>query len=718
MRPEEDGAEPHGSPEPGLEEALFELDRYQRGFENLERQVRVLDRERQKLAVVLNNARVGFLVVDDQLRMTWANPALSTGFGIHPAVHGQDRRCCDLLCGSPDICAECPARRALAGQPNPQLEISRTDGNAPQRWYASAALVRSHLGSTDEALVMVQDLTDLEMLRRSESSLSGQKHVLELMARGAALDQVLTAIALLVEERRPGVHCAISLLDEAGQRLRGGVAPNLPPGYQALVDGLEIGPSVGSCGTAAWRKAQVITPDIARDPLWSNYADYFIASFGMRACWSTPILDGQGVVRGTFAFYFRDAQEPHGHDQELIEAFTHLAGIAIERSRASEVQARLEEQLRQSQKLEAIGTLAGGVAHDFNNLMSGVLGHITLLRRAPDDPARVLKAIDVIERAARRAAELTTQLLGFARKGRYQSVPVNMNELLEDVRALLSSTVDKNIDLVQRLAEPAPWAQGDPAQMHQVILNLAVNARDSMPDGGVLTFESAVAPWPDGAPGDCVAIRVRDTGHGIPADVQERVFEPFFTTREQGKGSGMGLATAYGIAQSHGGALTFETTPGGTTFTFRLPRAAAAGEPRPEPQSEPLAAPPPGRGRLLVVDDEVAVREVCADMLIELGYDVVTAVDGRQAVDLYTREWRSIDLVLLDMIMPNLGGRDCFREMKKINPAVKAILVTGYARDDAARQILADGVGGFLQKPYEMEQLANLVAGMVGRQAA
>lgn len=703
-----------------LEEALYELDRYRRGFENLDRQVRILDRERQKLAVVLNNARVGFLVFDDQLRLTWANPAIATGFGRVGATSPVGRACHEVLCGSESTCADCPARCALDGAAHGQLEVTAPANGEPRRWYVTASQVRSHLGATDEVLVMVQDLTDLETLRRSEASLSGQKRILEMMARGDDLDSVLGAIAAQVETESGRLLCAINLIDSESGVFVHAASPSLPESYADVINGLMPGDGVGCCGTAAHKKRLIVTEDIATDPLWDTFRDYMIATAGVRACWSTPILDSNDRVLGTFALYTRAPARPTAEDEALIETFTHLAKIAIQRDMALSERLLLEQQLRQSQKLEAIGTLAGGVAHDFNNLMTGVLGYVSLLRQDPDDTDRVLKAAGVIESAAKRASDLTSKLLGFARGGRYQSLPVDMNEVIDDVAVLLGHTIDKNIRLVTHRGAGPGWIQGDPVQMHQVLLNLTVNARDAMPDGGTLTLATRREGNPETGATELL-VTVTDTGSGIPLEIQGRIFDPFFTTKELGRGTGMGLATAYGIVESHGGRLSFTSAPGqGTSFTFRLP-AIEAPAVEPAPASTAPAPAPAGSApsaRILVVDDEPGVRDVCCDILGELGYRTIPAVDGQEAVEIYRRDSASIDLVILDMIMPRMGGRDCFRELKSLNPHVKAVLVTGYSNDESAREILQDGALGFLQKPYDMDQLAELVAGALGRVAA
>ena len=289
-----------------------------------------------------------------------------------------------------------------------------------------------------------------------------------------------------------------------------------------------------------------------------------------------------------------------------------VAFVSVMRDVTREIE--LEEQLRRQQKLEAIGTLASGVAHDFNNLLTGVLGHAELLARRPSQE-EVAEAALVIGEAARRGADLTSRLLGFGLQSRLRSEPVDVHETVAEVVRLLSRTLPRSIEMRIELRAPRSLVLGDPGQLQQVFLNLAVNARDAMPDGGVLRFRSELAP---GAGPPQIAVQVCDTGTGIAEDLQERIFEPFFTTKQSEKGTGMGLAVVYGIVKSHRGAISLESAPGaGSRFEIRLPLSSA------EVALRPAAAarePVPGSGRVLVVDDEPAVRRVATRMLRRIGY--------------------------------------------------------------------------------------------------
>ena len=381
---------------------------------------------------------------------------------------------------------------------------------------------------------------------------------------------------------------------------------------------------------------------------------------------------------------------------------------------------RLEDELRQSQKMKAIGQLAGGVAHDFNNLLTGILGYADMLMRKAEPGSEVYKAAQTIEEVADRAAELTRQLLGFARKGKYRVIPIDAHETIRAVAALLGRTIDKNVRIVLRLNAGRSVVMGDPSQMEQMLMNLAFNARDAMPKGGELLFETSVVhlgtmsagAHPLGLTGAHLLIAVSDTGSGIPWEIQGRVFEPFFTTKASGKGIGMGLATVYGIVESHGGSIRVQSKENhGATFKIYLPltdQKAAAKETE-EDKGECV----PGSGRILIVDDEEVVRNIAAAILSELGYEAIAVSSGKEAVERYRVEGSEIDLVVLDMVMPEMDGRKCFQALKAIDPDVKVILASGYGRNERAQQIMNEGALAFVPKPFRANELSLAVAGAI-----
>lgn len=408
---------------------------------------------------------------------------------------------------------------------------------------------------------------------------------------------------------------------------------------------------------------------------------------------ASPLKDESGVVRGGVAV-FRDISSTK-HEEERRQ--------------------HLEERLRQSQKMEAIGTLAGGIAHDFNNMLSGILGNTDLLKLFSKQGDDVYESADAIERAARRSADLTKQLLGFARRGKQQSRVLNLREITQEVCNFFKRALEKSIVIEQIYGDNNLFIAGDPDQIHQVILNLLVNARDAMPKGGKVTLECRKIQREDEPGRQFVRLSVSDSGTGIPQELHDRIFEPFFTTKEPGKGTGMGLAMVYGIVKAHNGHIAVCSKNGeGACFEVDFP--VAEGPLAPE-ASRPHLSAVPGSGCILLVDDEEIVRETAVKMLKQLGYDVLTACDGREAVERYRECNGDIDLALIDLVMPNMGGRECFRELKKINPAIKAVLVTGYGVNTLPEDVIAEGMLGYVQKPYQMAQISEIVAKIFAAQA-
>jgi signal transduction histidine kinase/ActR/RegA family two-component response regulator len=382
-------------------------------------------------------------------------------------------------------------------------------------------------------------------------------------------------------------------------------------------------------------------------------------------------------------------------------------------------QRRLEQQLRQVEKMEAIGQLAGGIAHDFNNQLAGIVGFADLLRREVAGDPNLAELADDILKGAKRATELTSQLLAFARKGKYRVIPVDIHALIGEVVALLSRSIDKRITIQQQLDARASIVDGDPSQLQNTLLNLGLNARDAMPEGGELTLATETVDLDTDycrrnmfeiRPGTYLRICVTDTGMGMDPETVNHVFEPFFTTKESGKGTGMGLAAVYGTIRNHHGAVNVYTEQGhGSTFSVYLPLSDTAdpvdGERRDQEQ-EPVK----GTGHILLVDDEEVVLDSGARMLRRLGYTVATCGNGADAVKLYRGTWENVDAVILDMVMPVMGGKETFSEMKKINPGVQVLLSTGYSLNGEAQVIVDMGAKGFIQKPFRTAELSHKLA--------
>ena len=375
---------------------------------------------------------------------------------------------------------------------------------------------------------------------------------------------------------------------------------------------------------------------------------------------------------------------------------------------------RMLEHLRQSEKMEAIGQLAGGIAHDINNQLAGIMGLAELmsheLSRLPASPpitkaaGRANQVVDICIRAR----GVTQQLLAFARRGRYRTERVDVHEVVEQVVSMLSHSIDKRIQLVVHSKPGIAIVQGDSSQIQSALLNIAINARDAMPNGGQLTFEVVLDKGSEDSKSRFVRIAITDTGTGMSEATRQKIFEPFFTTKPPGKGTGMGLAAAYGTVENHGGRLQVDSRLGhGTTFHVLLPY-------QPDSYRDGLPAPPsehrPRRkARILLADDEETVRETLAAMLHQAGHEVITCADGEAALEEYRKRWRELDLVVLDMVMPRRGGHEVFRDMLQLNPDVRVLLISGHTVDLEAREVLELGAAGFLQKPFSFDSLTKVV---------
>jgi len=377
-------------------------------------------------------------------------------------------------------------------------------------------------------------------------------------------------------------------------------------------------------------------------------------------------------------------------------------------------QKKLEQQLMHAQKMESIGTLAGGIAHDFNNLLGGVLGYASLMKANIKDDHKMFRYVDTIEKSAMRAAELTSQLLAFARGGKYETKSIDLNKVVHETMEIIGRTIDKSIEIRTHLAEDLSTVAADSGQLQQVLMNLCVNAADAMPHGGKLIIETnmeTVAQGYIGAdignnPGPHVTLTITDTGTGMDKKTLQRIFEPFYTTKEEGKGTGLGLSMVYGVVKNHGGHVRVYSEPGeGSTFKIFLP---ADGKPETREQAT-SEAPRGGDELVLVVDDEESIRDLAKDILETHGYRVLLAEDGSQAVEIFEKHNGSIGLVILDMVMPKMGGHETFQRLKELNPKVKALLSTGYSQNGKAKEILDSGVMGFVQKPYQHTTLLSKV---------
>ena len=892
------------------------------------------------------------------------------------------------------------------------LEFQMIGLKGTQRWLEThASPLRDASGKIIALLGVTRDVT---ARRQSEELLDGQRHVFEMIATGAPLEDSLAALVRLLEAQAPEMLCSVLLVDAERIRLRYGAAPSLPPEYNCAIDGETIAPDAGTCGAAAYRREMVIVEDIATDPLWANHRP-FALEHGLRACWSVPILNAQRAVLGTFAVYYRESRKPNERHQQLVNVATHVAAIAIGRQReenalrlselrlaafsslgeklsstktaeeAGEIivqvaddlfgwdactirlyssekddlthvlsydiingermkvqgvnereapsprtrrvfahgaelvlreppfvmtdsvafgdksrpsaslmivpirhtarvigvlsiqsytpraytkqdldalqsladhcggalnriqaeeafhvsegqfrsvwersvdgmrltdsqghviavneafckmvelprekllgkiftttydepspmeglalyrrrfdtgeivarltarvrlwnlkerdleisnsfiefgpqgrlllsifrditeQRRIEEQFRQSQKMEAFGQLAGGVAHDFNNILGVIMGYTNLLMHDQSMKPEVRKQLNEIFLAGERAANLTRQLLTFSRKKAVQVRPLDLNGIIGNITQMLGRVIGEHIKLQCNFASSLPLIQADDGMLEQVLMNLAVNARDAMTEGGQLTISTERASVGAGAggnsrPGDYVLLTVRDTGCGMTPEVKARIFEPFFTTKGVGRGTGLGLATVYGIVEQHNGWIDVESHTGsGSTFKVYLPIVRSSETPNTGRTAD--AKTLGGNEIILLVEDEVPLRALTRTVLKKQGYQVIEATSGLDAVGVWDRHAGEFDLLLTDMVMPDgVTGRELAQKLRAQKPDLKVIFTSGYNPDMAGADtaFIRQTKGQFLQKPYTPEALLRVVREALDRES-
>jgi PAS domain S-box-containing protein len=373
----------------------------------------------------------------------------------------------------------------------------------------------------------------------------------------------------------------------------------------------------------------------------------------------------------------------------------------------------LQCQLFQSQKMEAIGTLAGGIAHDFNNLLMGMQANLSLMHLHTSENQTLVEKIRRIEDQIQTGANLTRQLLGYARKGKYVVTTIDLNKLIEEALGIVKRT-NKGVSIHRQLSEESIFIKADQGQMELVLLNLFVNAVDAMPGGGQLTVISRPVDKREHLQENRYCeIVVADTGIGMDADTRKRIFEPFFTTKEVGQGTGLGLASVYGVVQNHGGRIRVESKEGeGTTFTLSLPATEESTRRKAQPKA---SAMPVKEGRILLVDDEPLILKFTREMIQSLGFDVLPAKSGQQAIDIYQCSHTEIDLVILDMIMPEMDGLATYKALCRINPGLHVIVTSGNTSQSRLSEIMADGGNRCLRKPYTRDELAEEITAALAR---
>ena len=415
-------------------------------------------------------------------------------------------------------------------------------------------------------------------------------------------------------------------------------------------------------------------------------------------------------------FYFEATVSPLPEERVVW-----VARDVTARQRTEQALRESEDQLRQAQKMEAVGQLAGGIAHDFNNLLMAIMSNAELAALELSDSSPATSHIDEIKSASRRARSLTQQLLAFSRKQMLQPRVLDLNSVVRDAEQILRRLIGENIGMAVTLDPALGQVRADPGQLAQVLMNLVVNARDAMPHGGQIGIESTNREYTAAETrahrglreGRYIALQVKDTGIGMDEDTKTRIFEPFFTTKPPGQGTGLGLSTVYGIVKQSGGYIAVDTATGsGTTFTILLPRVFEATEPLPVP-------PPPettatgGRGTVLLVEDEAAVREATKRMLRKYGFTVIEAKHGQDALLLWEKEGRSVDVVLTDVVMPAMGGAELARTLRVQRPDLRVVFMSGYTQGTLELSSMDEAATRFLPKPFTADQLVGTLRELI-----
>ena len=591
------------------------------------------------------------------------------------------------------------------------------------RWVHFNAAVGVSGDGNRQIRMVVSDVNERKM---AENALSIQKNLLELIASGVSLEVSLLALAQAIEKLSTDVLCSILLLDKDGILLRVAAAPSLPEEYCRLTDGLAIGDGVGSCGTAAFNRQAVIVEDISIDPLWNGFREIAL-SYGLRACWSTPIIDSQKRLLGTFAIYMRQPGRPLNEHFQWIELATHIAVVAINKHEAEVANDSLQSQLQESQKMEAIGTLAGGIAHDFNNILAAILGNVELAKNESMSPV-ARQRLEEISKSSLRARDLVQQILSFSRRQPTQLKATNLALIVDDTVRLLRSTLPARLTIEVHFEIDTPKVSADATQMEQVLLNLTTNAMQAMNgrpghigirldtvtnDSMSANGQSAVLEILKKRPGRVVRLSVSDNGPGMDAVTVERIFDPFYTTKPVGEGTGLGLSVVHGIVQTHEGAIVVDSHPGkGTVFSIYLPAANENLLPATSETNSPNTCFDSNRNathHILYLDDDEIVTKTVVLLLEQEGYRVSGYTNQHEAIQAIRLAPHEFDAVISDYNMPGMSGLDVAREVRAIRKELPIAVTSGFIDEDLRVEAIRAGVIVLISKPFVTQDFFAIV---------
>lgn len=647
----------------GAGESLEALQRkvadYERWFKQLDAQMRLLERERQKLSAVVTHTDAGFVVFDPSMKVVWSNDVFGERFrdgAIPSSLSGQE--CNAVLCRQARECEACPVRRTFTSGGVSHHEIALTIDGQERYIYATAMPIKAPEGSVEQTIVMLQDVSDLQILRRSAEALRASEALFR-----SIFEKTTAGMATVSLEGR------FLQVNPAMCRFLGYAEPELlARSVQDVTyhDDLEETKAVFA-GAAHER------------PRHMDLEKRYLRKDG-RVVWG----------RTTAALIFDSAGRAE-YSVALVQDITERKS--------------LEQDLRQAEKMSAVGHLIAGVAHELNNPLAGVLGYSQLLLEMPVDE-RVRRGLDAISREADRCKKIVRNLQTFARKHKPEVEPVSVNDVIMSTLELRSYQLKvDDIEVVTDLDEELPVTLADAHQLRQVLLNVIINAHQAMAergDGGRLVLRSRCH---DGE----IRVEVQDNGPGIDAGNMGKIFDPFFTTKEIGRGTGLGLSICYGIIREHGGRISAANVPGGgALFLISLPvRAPAAPGPRQELPRSPAAAAPPSR--ILVVDDEESIVDVLAEVLSMAGHRVDVARNGVEALEMMGGV--SFDLVISDLKMPGMGGQELFDRVRERYPemAGRMIFSTGDTVSRQTNEFLKRAGARCLQKPFEISEIKRVV---------
>jgi len=631
----------------------------------------LLESEAQKKAI-LDGSIDRIRLVDRDMRIIWANRTTALETNV-PAEELVGHQCFEIFVGRDTPCQECPAAKALKSGKTEHTIIHHAqsrDLKGESYWDSYAVPIKD---KSDNVIQVIQLIRNITEYRKVESA----KRESEKKYRTLFEDSI----------------DAIFITKREGEFI------DANPSFLKLF------------GYNRGEITKISVRDFYANPDDRDRYKKEIEKNGSVTGFSVKLVkkDGEEIDCLITASVRRD-------DNGAVIGYQGVIRDITEKKRAEEEKEQLESQLLHAQKMEAIGTLSGGIAHDFNNILQAISGYtqILMMGKEPDNPDYTkLKAI---EKSAFRASDLTSQLLIFSRKVETKLRPVDLNQELMQVAEMLGHTIPKMIAIELNLGKDSKIINADKTQIEQIIMNLAINARDAMPDGGKVIFETKNVSIDEGymkthlgaVPGNYVLLSASDTGRGIDKESVEHIFEPFYTTKERGKGTGLGLAMVYGIVKSHNGYIMCYSEEGeGTTFKIYFPVMET--ETGVFQHEEKIMDIKGGNETLLIVDDEEDLREVGREMMTKFGYTALTAPDGEGALKIYRKRKNEIDLIIMDLIMPGMGGKKCLEEILKIDQNARVIIASGYSESGHAKEIFKTGAKGFINKPYDINQMLKII---------